>query len=121
VIAAILAMAAALGSSIWQRRATLAAMRLSGVRAPRLRRILLTESLLMLSAGCATGAVAGIYGQAIIDRYLKHITDFPVANVTASGRPLMILALVIAVVLLITAAPAWSASRVPPTLALDER
>jgi putative ABC transport system permease protein len=52
VIAAILAMAAALGSSIWQRRATLAALRLSGVRAPRLRRILLTESLLMLSARC---------------------------------------------------------------------
>jgi putative ABC transport system permease protein len=121
VIAAILAMAAALGSSIWQRRATLAAMRLSGVRAPRLRRILLTESLLMLSAGCATGAVAGIYGEAIIDRYLEHVTDFPVASLTASARPLVILALVIAVVLLITAAPAWSASRVPPTLALDER
>jgi putative ABC transport system permease protein len=120
VIAAILAMAAALGSSVWQRRPALAAMRLSGVRASRIRRILLAESFLMLSAGCATGAVAGIYGQVVIDRYLKDVTGFPVAKLAASGRPLEILALVIAIALAITAAPAWSASRVPPTLALDE-
>jgi putative ABC transport system permease protein len=120
VIAAILAMAAALGSSVWQRRSTFAAMRLSGVRAPRLRRILLTEAVLMLSAGCISGVVAGIYGQVIIDGYLKHVTGFPVANLGASGRPFEILALVIVIVLLIAAVPGWSASRVSPTLALDE-
>jgi len=121
VIAAILAMAAALGSSVWLRRPALAAMRLSGVRGPRLRRILLTESLLMLSAGSITGAVAGIYGQAVIDRYLTHVTGFPVAGLTASTRPLAILAIVIMIVLVIAAVPTWSASRVPPTLALDDR
>jgi putative ABC transport system permease protein len=120
LFAAILAMAAALGSSVWQRRPALAAMRLSGVRPARIRRILLSESFLMLSAGCATGAVAGIYGQVIIDRYLKHVTGFPVANLAASARPFEILGLVTAVALAITAVPAWAASRVPPTLALDE-
>ncbi|MGP0100655.1 MAG: FtsX-like permease family protein [Solirubrobacteraceae bacterium] len=120
VIAAIFAMAAALGSSVWQRRPALAAMRLSGVPAARIRRILLSESFLMLSAGCATGAVAGIYGQVVIDRYLKRVTGFPVAKLAASGRPLEILALVIVIALTIAAAPAWSASRVPPTLALDD-
>ncbi|MHB8242238.1 MAG: ABC transporter permease [Solirubrobacteraceae bacterium] len=120
VIAAILAMAAALGSSVWQRRSTFAALRLSGVRAPRLRRILLTEAVLMLSAGCVAGAVAGIYGQVIIDGYLKDVTGFPVANLAASGRPFEILAVVIVIVLLIAAVPGWSASRVSPTLALDE-
>ncbi|HWJ49974.1 MAG TPA: FtsX-like permease family protein [Solirubrobacteraceae bacterium] len=120
IVAAILAMAAALGSSVWQRRVSLAGLRLAGVNATRLRRILLTESTLMLSAGCATGAVAGIYGQIIIDGYLKHVTGFPVASLAGSLRPLVVLSLVIAVVLTIVSAFVWPASRVSPTLALDE-
>ncbi|MBA3809287.1 MAG: FtsX-like permease family protein [Solirubrobacterales bacterium] len=120
VIAAILTMAAALGSSVWQRRRALAGLRLSGVRVPRLRRILMLEAALMLGTGCVSGAIAGIYGQVVIDAYLKHITGFPVANLGASGRPLEIMTLVIAAVLAIVAVPGWSAARVSPTLALNE-
>ena len=86
----------------------------------RLRRILLVEAALMLGAGCVTGALAGIYGQFIIDAYLRHVTGFPVASLAASPRPVEILALVIASVLAIVALPAWLASRVSPTLALNE-
>jgi putative ABC transport system permease protein len=120
VIAAILALAAALTSAIWQRRVSLAALRLSGVRAQRLRLILGIESALILGAGCVTGAVAGVYGQAIIDGYLAHVTGFPVAGLGASLRPLEIFALVVAVVLAIAAVPGWLASRVSPILALNE-
>ena len=120
VIAAILTMAAALGSSLWQRRRALAGLRLSGVRVQRLRRILMLEAALMLGAGCVTGAVAGIFGQVVIDAYLKHITGFPVASLAASGRPLEVLALVVVTVLAIVAVPGWSAARVSPTLALNE-
>ncbi len=120
VIAAVLAMAAALGSSVWQRRASLAGLRLAGAPPARLRRVLLTEAMLMLSAGCVTGAVAGIYGEVIIDGYLKHVTGFPVASLAASRRPFEIVVLVIAVALIIAAIPGWAASRVSPTLALDE-
>jgi putative ABC transport system permease protein len=120
VIAAILAMAAALTSAIWQRRVSLAALRLSGVRARRLRLILGVESALILGAGCVTGAVAGIYGQLIIDGYLAHVTGFPVASLSASLRPLEVFALVVAVVLAIATVPGWLAARVPPTLALNE-
>jgi len=120
LIAAILALAAALTSAIWQRRVSLAALRLSGVRSDRLRLILLTESALMLGAGCVTGAMAGIYGQVVIDRYLAHVTGFPVARLGASFRPLEIFVLVLAVVLAIVAVPGWFASRVSPTLALNE-
>jgi putative ABC transport system permease protein len=120
LIAAILALAAALSSAIWQRRVQLAALRLSGVRPERLRLILLVESGLMLGAGCVTGAVAGIYGQVVIDRYLAHVTGFPVTRLGASFRPLEILALVVLVVLALVAFPGWSASRVSPTLALNE-
>jgi putative ABC transport system permease protein len=78
------------------------------------------ESALMLGAGCLTGAVAGIYGQVALDGYLKHVTGFPVASIAASQRPLEILGLVTATVLVIVAIPVWFASRVSPTLALDE-
>jgi putative ABC transport system permease protein len=120
LLAAILALAAAGTSAIWQRRSALAERRLDGVRPPRLRRILLVESALMLGAGCVTGAVAGIYGQVVIDGYLKTVTGFPVASLSASFRPVEIFALVIVVVLAIVAIPGWLASRVSPMFALND-
>ncbi len=120
LLAATIAMAAALSSAIWQRRVSLATLRLSGVRPARIRRILVVESALMLGAGCITGVLAGLYGQLVIDAYLRNVTGFPVASLAASPRPVEILALVIAAVLAIVALPAWLASRVSPTLALNE-
>lgn len=120
LVAAILAMAAALTSAIWQRRSALAGLRLSGVTPGRLRRILLVESALMLGAGCVTGAVAGIYGQTVIDGYLRRVTGFPVAGMATGARPPEIFALVIVAVLAIAAAPALAASRVSPRLAFNE-
>ncbi len=120
LLAAILALAAAGTSAVWQRRASLAELRVDGVKPPRLRRVLLVESALMLGAGCLIGALAGIYGQVVIDGYLKHITGFPVASLAASFRPLELFALVIVVVLAIVAVPSWFASRVDPMFALDD-
>lgn len=119
-LAAILAMAAALTSAIWERRVALASLRLSGVRPRRLRMILLVESTLILGAGCITGALVGVYGQLIIDRYLADVTGFPVASLGASLRPIEIFALVAAAVLAIVAIPGWMASRVSPTIAFNE-
>jgi len=118
--AAILAMAAALTSAIWQRRGALAGLRLSGVHPRRLRLLLLTEATLMLGAGCLTGAVAGLYGELVIDRYLEHVTGFPVASLGASLRPFEMLAVVVAMALAIVTVPGWFASRVSPTLAFNE-
>jgi putative ABC transport system permease protein len=120
VVAAILAMAAALGSSIWQRRKSLAELRLEGAHPNQLRLVLFVESALMLSSGCLTGAVAGVYGQMVIDGYLKHVTGFPVANAATGERPIEIFALVILAVFSIVSLPGWFASRVPATLALNE-
>jgi len=120
LLAAILAMLAALGSSIWQRRVSLAALRLEGARPSRLRRLLFVEIFLMLAAGCLTGAVAGVYGEFVIDGYLRHVTGFPVAGGTVGRRPLEIFLLVVVSVLLVAVLPGWAASRVPPGLALEE-
>jgi predicted lysophospholipase L1 biosynthesis ABC-type transport system permease subunit len=118
--AAVLAMAAALASAIWQRRMSLAGLRLAGVRPHRLRLILLSESALMLGAGCATGALAGVAGQIVIDRYLRHVTGFPVATLGASLRPFEVYTFVIATVLAFASIPGWLASRVSPALAFNE-
>jgi putative ABC transport system permease protein len=120
VITAIVALGAALASSINQRRGALAGLRLSGARPARLRRILMIEGSLMLGAGCVTGTLAGVYGQFVIDAYLRHVTGFPVAAAGASAWPLEILALVLVAAFAIVAVPGWLASRVAPALALAE-
>jgi putative ABC transport system permease protein len=119
-IAAILALATALASAIWQRRTSLAELRLTGMTPARLRKLLLLESTLLLGAGCMTGAIVGVYGQAVIDGYLRNVTGFPIVTLTAGLRPLELLALVVAVVLVLVAVPGFLAARVPPTLALEE-
>jgi putative ABC transport system permease protein len=120
LVAAILAQMAALGSSIWQRRVSLAALRLEGANPSRLRRLLLLEIFLMLAAGCLTGAVAGVYGEFVIDGYLRRVTGFPVAGGTIGRRPVEIFLVVVVSVLAVAALPGWAASRVPPGLALEE-
>jgi len=119
LIAAIVAMVAALGSSIWQRRVGLAGLRLLGARSFSLQGILLLEAMLMLGAGCLTGAFAGAYGQIVIDGFLRHVTGFPLASPTASARPVEIFALVLAGAIAIGAIPTWLACRVRPVLALE--
>jgi putative ABC transport system permease protein len=118
--ATIVALVAALGSSIWQQRISLASLRLEGTRPAQLRRLLLVEALVMLCAGCITGALAGVYGQLVIDSYLKHVTGFPVATLVTAARPLEIFVLVVLVVLALAAIPGFLASRVRPTLAFGE-
>jgi putative ABC transport system permease protein len=120
VLAAILALAAALASSIHQRRGALASLRLAGAPPQRLRRVLLLEAMLMLSTGCVTGALAGVYGQFVIDAYLRHVTGFPVADAGAGWRPLGIFVLVLGAALALGALPGWRASTVSPALALAE-
>ncbi len=74
----------------------------------------------MLGAGCLTGAIGGVYGQFVIDDYLEHVTDFPVARIAAVARPVEILVLVVAFVLVLMSLPGWFAARAPVALALNE-
>lgn len=118
VIAAILAMSAALVSNIWQQRTTLASLQISGTSPRRLRRLLLVESTLILGTGCLVGVLAGIYGQLIIDAYLKQVTGFPVASLATGWRPIALMGIILAGAFAIVAAPGYTASRVSPSLAL---
>ena len=119
LLAAIATMAVALLSSLSQRRPWLARSRLKGAKPWRLRRILLLEALMMLGAGAATGALAGFYGEIVIDGFLRHVTGFPLASVITGARPLELFALVLAATLAIVIVPGWRASRISSGLALE--
>jgi putative ABC transport system permease protein len=121
LVAAVLAMAAAMGAAVWQRRASLAALRIQSFSPRQLWRVLLLETSVVLGAGCATGALVGAYGQVVIDRYLRSVTGFPVASTLATWSTLQIVALVVLAALAVVAVPGWFAARVPPQLGLQDR
>lgn len=114
LISAVLAMAAAMGGMIWQRRPTLAALKVHGFPELELWRALLLESGLLLGTGCLIGAVFGLFGQVLLSRALETVTGFPVFYSTAGLAAAGALALVTAVAVAVLAVPGWLAVRVRP-------
>lgn len=119
-IVAVLAMAAAMGAMIWQRRPRLAKLKLEGLPRADLWHTILLESLLLLGVGCLTGAVFGLYGQQLADRALAQTINFPVVYSITALTALSSLALMTATALAILAVPGWFASSVPASLALQD-
>jgi putative ABC transport system permease protein len=119
-LVAVLAMAAAMGAMVWQRRPRLAKLKLEGLPRAELWGTILLESLLLLGAGCLTGAVFGVYGQQLADRALAHVINFPVAYSLTALPALRSLALVVATALAILAVPGYMAASVAPALALQD-
>ena len=117
---AVLAMAAAIGAMIWQRRPRLAKLKLEGLARAQLWRTILLENLLLLGTGCVAGALFGLYGQRLADRALAHAIDFPVANSFSPLPALASLGLVIATALAVLALPGYLAAGVPASVALQE-
>jgi len=120
LIAAALAMAAAMGGMIWQRRRRLAELKLVGIDHRRLWRALLLESALLLGIGCTLGALYGIYGEQLLDRALNTVTGFPVDYSLSVLVALLSLALVTAVALGTAMLPGYLAARVPADAAFQD-
>jgi putative ABC transport system permease protein len=120
LIAAVLAMAAAMGAMIWQRRPRLADMKVDGFRKGVLWRALLIESALLLGIGCSVGAVFGIYGQVLLSRALASVTGFPVIVSIGAGPAIGSFLLVTAVAVMIVAIPGYLAARVRPSIILQD-
>ncbi len=120
LIAAILAMAAAMGAMIWQRRMRLADMKVDGFSRIVLWRALLWESAMLLGLGCALGAVFGAYGQLVLSRALATVTGFPVIESSPLRVAFGSFALITAVAVATAAVPGYLAARVRPTVVLPE-
>ena len=115
LIAAVLAMAGAMGSMIWQRRPQLAYIKRQGYKRGVLWRALLCESALLLGAGCSLGALFGIYGQLLLSHALASVTGFPIVFSIGGLVALTSFALVSAAAVAILALPGYLAVRVRPT------
>ncbi|HXM86987.1 MAG TPA: FtsX-like permease family protein, partial [Solirubrobacteraceae bacterium] len=120
LLAAVLAMTAAMGAMVWQRRPRLAKLKLDGLSRGMLWRTILLESVLLLWVGCSTGAVFGLYGQQLADRALATAVNFPIVYSASAPTVLATLALVIAAALAILALPSYLATTAPATLALQD-
>jgi putative ABC transport system permease protein len=116
LIAAVLAMSAAMGAMIWQRRPRLASMKVDGYGDGELWRALLFESALLLGAGCSIGALFGLYGQLLLSHALATVTGFPVAYSIALPIALGAFVVVTAAAVLVVALPGYLAARVEPAL-----
>ncbi len=115
LLAAILAMAAAMGNMIWQRRPRLANLKLDGVSARQLWRMLLLESVLLVGSGCFFGALFGLYGQVLGSRTILTVTGFPVVFSLGVVGAIESLLLVTVVAVAITAVPGYLFARVRPS------
>ena len=118
LIAAILAMAAAMGSMIWQRRPRLASLKLDGFSDLDVWRVLLLESVLLVGSGCFVGALFGLYGQVLGSHTILSVTGFPVVFSLGVTGALGSFALVTIVAVAITAVPGYRAARVQPAASL---
>ncbi|MDX6635451.1 MAG: putative transport system permease protein [Solirubrobacterales bacterium] len=114
LISSVLAMAASMAGLVWQRRPTLAALKVHGLSEGELWRALLLEAVLLLGTGCAVGALFGLIGQVLLDRALEAITGFPVLYEVAWISALSAISLLTAAAVAALAVPGWLAVRVHP-------
>jgi putative ABC transport system permease protein len=115
LIAAVLAVAGALGAMIWQRRDLVAFIKCEGYRRGVLWRWLCCESALMLATGCLIGASFGLYGQLILSHALAVATGFPISLNVEALVAVSSSALVSAVTVAVIALPGYLVVRVPPS------
>jgi putative ABC transport system permease protein len=120
LIAAILAMAAAMGALIWQRRPRLAKLKLEGFAQVELWQTIVLESFLLVGVGCTTGALFGLLGQQLLDHALSTVINYPVVSSLGFVGAIVSLALVTAAAVVIVAAPGYFAADVPAALALQD-
>ena len=120
LIAAILAMAAAMGALIWQRRPRLAKLKLEGFAHTELWQTIVLESFLLVGVGCATGALFGLLGQQLLDHALSTVINYPVVSSLGILDAIISLALVTAAAVVMVAAPGYFAAQVPAALALQD-
>jgi putative ABC transport system permease protein len=120
LIAAVLAMGAAMGAMIWQRRPQLADMKVDGFGKRVLWCSLMWESALLLGAGCSIGALFGVYGQLLLSHALASVTGFPVVFSVGLLVAVSSFALVTGVAVAIVAVPGYLAARVRPAISLQD-
>jgi putative ABC transport system permease protein len=115
-----LALAAAISAAIYQRRGRLASLKAQGFDRFQLWRCVLLESTIVLGIGCLDGAILGLYGHALADRYLRVTTSFPAPFSVGAVQVILTLLIVGGVSLAVVAIPGYAAAGVAPELSFQE-
>ncbi|HEY5260662.1 MAG TPA: ABC transporter permease, partial [Solirubrobacteraceae bacterium] len=115
-----LALAAAISAAIYQRRRRLASLKAQGFDRGQLWRGVLVESAVVLGIGCMDGAILGLYGHALADRYLRVSTSFPAPFSLTLVQVFLTLAIVAGASLAVVAIPGYAAAGVAPELSFQE-
>jgi putative ABC transport system permease protein len=120
LLMAALSLAAALSTAVWQRRDRLASLKAQGSNRWQLWRSLILESAIVLTIGAADGAVLGIYGHALANRWLRIATGFPAPFSVEALQILGALLLVAGIALAVMAVPGYRAASVPPATSFND-
>lgn len=115
-----LALAAALSTTIYQRRGRLASLKAQGFDRSQLWRGVLIESAVVLGIGCMDGTILGLYGHALADHYLRASTSFPAPFSIGPVHVILTLLIVGGASLAIVAVPGYAAAGVAPELSFQE-
>lgn len=119
LIAAAVAIAVAMISTIRDRRPELAAYAIEGWSRGALWRALMAETAMILLAGCLAGVAAGTYGHYLGGRWLEQTTSFPAPWSWSPVSALPVSALLAGVALLVTALPGYLAAHPRARLAIE--
>jgi putative ABC transport system permease protein len=107
---AALALVAALWTTLDQRRGRLRALKEVGYQRRHLWSGLLIESGVVLGIGCIDGALLGLYGHALADRFLRLGTGFPAPFSLGVLQALVTLAIVVGGAMLVILLPGYYAA-----------
>jgi putative ABC transport system permease protein len=120
LLMAVLALAAALSTAIYQRRGRLLALKADGYARRQLWRALLIENGVILAIGCFDGLVLGLYGHDLADRYLRLGTGFPAPFSIGVPHAIVTLLIVLGIALAVIAIPGYSAAGIPTETSFQE-
>jgi putative ABC transport system permease protein len=114
LLAGLLATSTAMSGMIWQRRRRFARMKVQGYATGVLWATLVCESAALLTVGCLSGAVFGIYGQLLLSHALLSVTGMPVIFSSSVLMALGSFLLITVVAAAIVAVPGYRVARVAP-------
>ncbi len=115
LIAAVLAVIAAMTAMIWSRREQIATLKCHGIDESDIWLSLLWESVVILSVGCVTGAVFGLYAQLLGSHFLSAVTGFPIAFGVEPFVAFTSFAMVTVITVVVLAIPGYRVVCVPPS------
>jgi len=119
-IAAALSLAAGMVAAIWQRRTSLAVLRISGHLPGELWRVLLLETTLVLGTGALAGLAAGAAGHRLLARWLADSTGYPAPFALGAAQIALVLVGILGTALVLIALASLRASHVEQRMAFHE-